>query len=129
MKQGERTVVIQKNKMIWPVLLVGASLLVGCHKNPLTEGKHAVTLPGLVEASRLAEIKLGVKDADGWAYYYCMDEKKKSEVNCEDLFHAMVGFAQKNTALRGLNKADITNKRVFEGIVDDYFEQVMDRTD
>ena len=110
-----------RNKIIWPVLLVSVSLLTGCYQNPMTHTKASKAALALLRATRAAEQQLGFERTTGWGYSVCMEDGfKKTHVDCEALFKAMLPFLKKDSHFNHVTLSQLKDKDAFERIAEDY---------
>lgn len=105
-------------------LLMTASLLTACHKNPLKTHAKESSIGFLIEASHAAGERLNLTTPTGsYAYRDCL-EGKAGVTQCAALFEAMVEFAHNkpNYVFEGITVAELSDHEFFKTIAADYDE-------
>ncbi|MDP3559980.1 MAG: protein LvrD [Legionellaceae bacterium] len=118
-------------KIYWKKMLGLATsivLLSACHHdNPLETHSKKDSATFLENASSNVEVRLNFaikKEEHGYGYGECMEGKKNPEINCTTLYEGMVRFAKEGhyAGFNSLTLADLTNKKMFASLIDDYYE-------
>lgn len=105
-----------------------AATLSACHhENPLKTQPAKASVTFLINASANSEKRLHFaihKDAYGFAYLECMEGKQSAEIQCDALYQGMIAFAKEShySGFQKITRADLTDKRVFESLADEYAE-------
>lgn len=109
-------------------LLFATLLLTACHNNPLKTNKEELCTRFLINAS-VAAVKIVKPEMDAreaqYAYLSCMKGRQAS-IDCNSLYAAMVNFAKSSefSEFKGVNVADLTDKAVFESLLEGYEERL-----
>ena len=100
------------------------SMLTACsHQNPLKSSDQKTTAKFLVSASQYAEQKLGIfTPPGGYVYGECMGGKEKT-ATCQKLYQKMLEFAKTKPAYQNLSLADLTDKKTWNLLKDDYNQE------
>lgn len=105
-------------------LLMTASLLTACHKNPLKIHSKEMSIRFLIEASHAAGEALGLTTPTGsYAYRDCM-EGKTGVTQCPALLDAMVEYAHKRSTneFKNITVAELEDHEFFKTIAVRYDE-------
>lgn len=105
-------------------LLMTASCLTGCHKNPLKTNAKEARVGFLIEASHAAGERLSLTTPTGsYAYRDCV-EGKAGMTECAALFNAMVEFAHNSPIheFKDITVAELADPELFKTIAVNYDE-------
>lgn len=109
-------------------VIAGTLALTACHHdNPLKAHTKQESAAFLMNASANLERRLRFdvkKDEHGYGYLECMEGKKNHEIHCDALYQGIVGFAKEDhyPGFASITLKDLTDKGVFDGLSDDYYE-------
>ncbi|MDF1931658.1 T4SS-associated protein LvrD [Legionella pneumophila] len=97
------------------------------HENPLKTQPAKASVTFLINASANVEKRLHFaihNDAYGFAYLECMEGKTSHDIRCDELYQGMIAFAKEghHSGFQTITLADLTDKRVFESLADEYAE-------
>lgn len=109
-------------------LFISILLLAACHhENPLKTHTPNETAHFLMQASANVEKRLHFtikKDSFGFGFLECLEGRKSTDIQCDDLREGMVRFAKENhyPDFNAITLSDLTDESLLTTLGDDYVE-------